>query len=192
MIHTAFDVMLANSWLKRRRMKMKKLIIINGTMGVGKTSVCKKLLEQLDHAVWLDGDWCWMMNPWDFSDENKEMVIKNITYLLNSYLANSSYEYVLFCWVIHEQAILDMLLERLHEHEYELYTISLLCNRKKLEENFIKDNRDLSGLAESCKRLTNYLSMDSHIIDITTMDIPNIVYSILQYLEVANNLRRIK
>lgn len=36
---------------------MKKLIIINGTMGVGKSTVCKQLLKILAPGVWLDGDW---------------------------------------------------------------------------------------------------------------------------------------
>ena len=54
---------------------MKKLIIINGTMGVGKSTVSKELNQRLKKSIWLDGDWCWMMNPWDFSEENKSMVL---------------------------------------------------------------------------------------------------------------------
>jgi len=41
----------------------KKLIIINGTMGVGKSTISKALYKNLENSVWLDGDWCWMMNP---------------------------------------------------------------------------------------------------------------------------------
>jgi len=42
---------------------LKKLVIINGTMGVGKSTICKELSKRLENSVWLDGDWCWMMNP---------------------------------------------------------------------------------------------------------------------------------
>ena len=38
---------------------MKKLYIIGGTMGVGKTTVCNILKKRLDMSVMLDGDWCW-------------------------------------------------------------------------------------------------------------------------------------
>jgi len=43
---------------------MKKFIVINGAMGVGKTAICKELNRRLMNSVWLDGDWCMMMNPW--------------------------------------------------------------------------------------------------------------------------------
>jgi adenylate kinase family enzyme len=55
-------------------MQKKKLILIGGTMGVGKTTLGQYLVEQrLDHAVFLDGDWCWYMHPWVFNDENKAL-----------------------------------------------------------------------------------------------------------------------
>lgn len=64
---------------------MKNLIIINGTMGVGKSTVCKELNKRLIRSVWLDGDWCWMMNPWVVNDENKKMVVQNINFLLRNF-----------------------------------------------------------------------------------------------------------
>ena len=42
---------------------MKKLILINGTMGAGKTTTCQELLKILQPSVFLDGDWCWKMHP---------------------------------------------------------------------------------------------------------------------------------
>lgn len=45
-------------------------------MGVGKTATSKELNKKLNNSVWLDGDWCWMMNPFTVNDENKNMVIK--------------------------------------------------------------------------------------------------------------------
>lgn len=43
---------------KQEEEKTKKLVIIKGTMGVWKTTVCKKLHQKLERTVWLDGDWC--------------------------------------------------------------------------------------------------------------------------------------
>ncbi|MCL2885137.1 MAG: AAA family ATPase, partial [Oscillospiraceae bacterium] len=34
---------------------MKRLIFVNGTMGVGKTAVCNELLSLLQPGVFLDG-----------------------------------------------------------------------------------------------------------------------------------------
>lgn len=50
---------------------MKKFVIVNGTMGVGKSTIVSKLYKELQHSVWLDGDWCWLMNPWVVTEENK-------------------------------------------------------------------------------------------------------------------------
>ncbi|MCK4716621.1 MAG: AAA family ATPase, partial [Candidatus Marinimicrobia bacterium] len=62
----------------------KKLIVINGTMGVGKSTISVALKNELENSVMLDGDWCWMMNPWNITEENKKMVEQNIIFLLNS------------------------------------------------------------------------------------------------------------
>ncbi len=37
---------------------MKKIIIINGPMGVGKTTIGKLLCNKLNKSAFLDGDWC--------------------------------------------------------------------------------------------------------------------------------------
>ncbi len=67
----------------------KKLIIINGVMGVGKTTICKVLYKKLNNSFWLDGDNCWMMNPFVVNEENKAMVLDNIVHVLNNFLKNS-------------------------------------------------------------------------------------------------------
>lgn len=66
-------------------MTVKRLIIINGTMGVGKTTVCRELLKALPQCAFLDGDWCWMMDPFIVNEETKKMVQDNIIHLLRSY-----------------------------------------------------------------------------------------------------------
>lgn len=41
----------------------KKLLVINGTMGSGKTEISKEIFQNLSNCAWLDGDWCWMITP---------------------------------------------------------------------------------------------------------------------------------
>lgn len=64
---------------------MKALYMIGGTMGVGKTTVCQQLKRDLQHSVFLDGDWCWDASPFQVTDETKAIVIDNICYLLNNF-----------------------------------------------------------------------------------------------------------
>ena len=91
---------------------MKKLYMIGGTMGVGKTSVSQCLKRELPNAVFLDGDWCWDADPFLVTEETKEMVIDNICYLLNHFIQCSAYENIIFCWVMHEQSIIDTSLNK--------------------------------------------------------------------------------
>ena len=70
---------------------MKRVILICGTMGVGKTRTCRELQKVLDKNVFLDGDWCWDADPFQVTEETKEMVMCNICYLLNSFLRCTAY-----------------------------------------------------------------------------------------------------
>lgn len=94
---------------------MKTLFLIGGPMGVGKTTAGQRLKYKLDRSVFLDGGWCWDAHPFQVTAETKEMVLQNICALLNNFLRCSAYENVIFCWVMHQQAILDAILARLSE-----------------------------------------------------------------------------
>ena len=50
---------------------MKTLYMIGGTMGVGKTTVCQQLKQDLPNSVFLDGDWCWDASPFQVTEETK-------------------------------------------------------------------------------------------------------------------------
>ncbi len=93
---------------------MKTLYLIGGTMGVGKTSVGQCMKQKLPNAVFLDGDWCWDADPFRITEETKEMVMDNICFLLNRFVRCSAYENIIFCWVMHEQSIIDMILNRVN------------------------------------------------------------------------------
>ena len=84
---------------------MKKLYLIGGTMGIGKTTVCQWLKLKLNNSVFLDGDWCWDANPFRVTEETKQMVMQNICFLLNQFIHCSVYYNIIFCWVMHEQSI---------------------------------------------------------------------------------------
>ncbi len=118
---------------------MKRLYLIGGTMGVGKTTVCQILKRKLRRAVFLDGDWCWDADPFQVNGETKAMVLDNICHVLNNFLHCSSYEHVIFCWVLHEQAIIDEILSRLDMAGCMVRTISLVCSREALIGRLQKD-----------------------------------------------------
>ena len=116
---------------------MKKLYLIGGTMGVGKTAVSQQLKKDLPNSVFLDGDWCWDANPFQVTEETKTMVTDNICYLLNNFLHCSAYENIIFCWVMHEQHIIDSIIENVDNSKVSIgNTVKIKYNlgRNKFEE----------------------------------------------------------
>ncbi|WP_459195857.1 AAA family ATPase [Wukongibacter baidiensis] len=162
---------------------MKKLIIINGTMGIGKSSTCKELNKRVDRSVWLDGDWCWMMNPWIVNEENKKMVEDNIVFLLKNFLANSNFEYVIFNWVIHREEIFKRILDRLENYKFQLYKITLSCSEKALIKRMKDDNRSSEAIEVSLQRLKAYEIMETIKIDTTNRTIQETVDKIIEIVD---------
>ena len=109
---------------------MKKIYLIGGTMGVGKTTICQHLKMDLDKSVFLDGDWFWDANPFQATDETKAMVVQNICYLLNNFIHCSAYENIIFCWVMHKQSIVDGIINKLDTENCDIKKISLIVDEK--------------------------------------------------------------
>ena len=118
---------------------MKNLYIVGGTMGVGKTSVCQQLKKILPNSVFLDGDWCWDADPFQVTDETKSMVTDNIRYLLNNFLHCTAYENIIFCWIMHQQSIIDSVIEKLDINNCDVKCISLIADEVNLRKRLIKD-----------------------------------------------------
>lgn len=148
---------------------MKTLYLIGGTMGVGKTAVGQQLKRDLPGSVFLDGDWCWDADPFQVTEETKVMVLDNICYLLNNFLHCSAYENVIFSWVMHEQGIIDTILDRLDTKGCAVKCISLTVSEQALRERLREDIR--SGLrapditARSIERLPLYTALNTVKVD---------------------------
>lgn len=149
---------------------MKNLIFINGTMGVGKTTISKELQKLLPNCIFLDGDWCWDMSPFIVTDETKKMVLDNISHLLNNFISCSEYKNIIFCWVMHEESILDDVLSRLNKDDCMLHKFSIVCSEQTLISRITKDInqgvRKNDVIERSVPRLKNYFQMDTQKIDV--------------------------
>ena len=151
------------------RNKMKKLYLIGGSMGVGKTAVSQQLKKDLPNSVFLDGDWCWDANPFQVTEETKTMVMNNICHLLNNFLRCSAYENIIFCWVMHEQHIIDSIIEKLDTENCEVKCISLMTNeatlRNRLESDVKSGIRTEDVIERSVARILKYQSLNTIKID---------------------------
>jgi broad-specificity NMP kinase len=161
---------------------MKKIYLIGGTMGVGKTTVCQHLKMKLSNSVFLDGDWCWDMHPFQVTEETKKMVLQNICFLLNQFIHCSVYENIIFCWVMHEQSIIDTILASIDKRNCEVKIVSLVCNeqtlRNRLEKDIDKGLRSEDVIARSISRIPYYESLNTIKIDTSSKNIVEIVFEI--------------
>ena len=164
---------------------MKTLYLIGGTMGVGKSTVARHLRDELPAAVMLDGDWCWNARPFTVNDETRTMVLDNICHVLGNFLRCSAYENIVFCWVMHEQAIIDEILTRLPltDTGCQIVSVSLMCTedelRARLERDIAAGVREGDVVERSVARLPLYPALSSELIDTTGRAPKEIVDAIL-------------
>lgn len=164
---------------------MKTLYLIGGPMGVGKTTVSRELLQALPRCGMLDGDWCWTMQPFIVTDETKAMVLDNITHTLANFIRCSEFDNIVFCWVMHQQQIIDDVLACLPLAGVRVVCISLTAQPEALTERICRDIsaglRDETAIARALAYLPLYDNVQSVKLDTTA----------LSAAEIAEQIRKI-
>ena len=118
---------------------MKTLLLLGGPMGVGKTAAARELNRLCPRSVLLDGDWCWMMNPFVVNDETKAMVLDNIAHLIGNFLSCSQIDLVILSWVLDRREIAGEILSRLEGLSFRPVRVSLVCREEELVRRLEKD-----------------------------------------------------
>ena len=77
-----------------------KVIILNGPMGVGKTTVGTAIAEKVPGTALIDGDWCMDLHPFVGSRETKKMAIDNILHMIANYQNCSVCKTVVLVWLM--------------------------------------------------------------------------------------------
>ena len=140
-------------------------------MGIGKSTICNQLKQDLDHSVFLDGDWCWNMDPFIVNQDTKNMVLDNITHCLNNFIHTPGIENIIFCWVMHKQDIIDKIIQKLDTEGVDIHLISLICEKEELIKRMLIDRRDNQTIRKSLQYLELYKDLDTQKIDVTTLDV---------------------
>ena len=152
---------------------MKKVYLIGGSMGVGKTTTSQILKEKLNNAVFLDGDWCWDADPFQVTEETKRMVMENIRFLLNQFIHCPAYDNVIFCWVMHEQSIIDDIISGLDLTECTIRCVSLVCTQEALTVRLSKDIKNGTRNEDIIERSIPRIPLFNHI-NYTKVDVSDI------------------
>jgi len=123
-----------------------------------------------------------MMNPWEFSEQNKRMVERNISFMLNSFLENDSFEYVILSWVLHSQNLIDTVLDSLNLEDVDIHTYSLVCDETVLEDRMINGGREKGQIESSIERMKLYKHLNTHNLDISKLTPEEVVMRIVEVI----------
>ncbi len=110
------------------------------------------------------------------------MVESNIVYLLRNYLSNSTFDYIIFNWVLHREEIMQRLLNSISDFEFRLTPITLTCSAEALRERMLLDHRTDDQIETSCYRQRLYEEMETYKIDTTKMNVDETIMEIMEQI----------
>lgn len=163
---------------------MKKVILVGGAMGVGKSTVCEIIKQACPRCVLLDADNLWNMHPFTVTEETKGMVMDNIRHCLLNFLHCTAIDTIVFCWVMHQQEIIDEIISFFPKEITEVYRFSLVCSPEALRRRLKKDIdcgiRQPDVTERSLRYLPLYAELDTVAIDVSDIDAKEAAYEIVR------------
>lgn len=143
---------------------MKKIIVILGPNGVGKSTTAKAFLDQNTRCAFVDADWCRTMNPFLLTPATQKTVTENIYCLFKNYLLCEEIDQIVFPYGFHgeRKEIFDTAVSKLREDGivFQIVTIVLKCdlqeNRKRCERDGRDEERTERGIKNTFHFYDNY------------------------------------
>ncbi len=139
---------------------MKKLIVILGSNGVGKSTTAKAFLDKYTGCAYVDADWCRAINPFPFTPSTKKAVTENIYCILKNYLLCEDIDKIVFPYGFHgeRKEIFDTVICKLKEDriEFELLPIVLKCSMQENIKRCERDGRETGRIERGLKNTFHY------------------------------------
>jgi len=118
------------------------IIIINGSLGVGKTSISEELLWKFDKTVMLDGDALGNVNPFDIYDQNRIQHLYKTIELLVKFHKDSGFDNIIINYVFESSESLNQLIEMITPIDRNIFSFWITCEEEIQRDRIIKRNRD--------------------------------------------------
>jgi len=118
---------------------VKNFIAINGSMGVGKTSVGKRVCDMLGRSAFIDGDWCLDIHPFIGNRETKDMAMDNILHMSRNYYNCGECDSVVLSWIMSENTV-NKIFSGLSDIKFKMHNIVLTCSEGALTDRWKKDS----------------------------------------------------
>ncbi len=107
------------------------IIIINGSVGVGKSSVAEELHLKFEKSIHLDGDHIGNVHPFEIYDERRVDHLYRTLELLVGFHQKNGYSNFVINYVFESPNSLTALLERLNPLDPSIHTYWLTCEEEE-------------------------------------------------------------
>lgn len=166
---------------------MKKLILICGPNGVGKSTASKALHGSLSKSAYIDSEYCCSINPFELNPDTIQLFKANISALMINSFQSACIQTVIFPYGFHgpREGIFQSVLDDLKKLDiiYEFHPIILHC---ELDENIRRmrnDNRSEERIQRAIKNTRHlYDRYDYPKIDTTNRSVAETVNQILEMI----------
>ena len=144
-----------------------KIIVINGPMGVGKTTVGRFISDRNPGTAFIDGDWCMDIHPFVGSTETKAMAVDNILHMIGNYQKCSVCSMVVLVWLMDDAWVCRRIADGLSALQAEVKNVTLICDRENLIRRWKSDRtcewRTDEWLKVSLNSLPRFAAMENPI-----------------------------
>ena len=160
-----------------------KVIVLNGPMGVGKTTVGKYIADHHPGTAFIDGDWCLDIHPFVGNQETKAMAVDNILHMIGNYQKCSVCSMVVLVWLMDEPWVIRKIMEGLSALQAEAKKVTLVCSRESLIQRWKDDHncewRTDEWLNVSLKSLAGFASIDDTL-DTSGLSVEQVAELVMQ------------
>lgn len=134
---------------------MKKLVVLIGPIGVGKSTTAENFMQQHTKCAYIDADACRAINSFPLTLATKKVVIEKIYCLFKNYLLCIDIEIIVFPYSFHgeRKEIFDTVIKRLIDDgiTFEMITIVLKCSLDENIKRALTDGRDKERIEREIK-----------------------------------------
>lgn len=165
---------------------MKKLLFICGPNGVGKTTVCRYMLENMPGTAYVDSDACRLMNPFVLDDVTIPVIAQNISDMIRNYLRCDYVDTVIFSYGFHgrRKEVFERVLQLIQSEPYCFRPVLLLCGEEENIRRMQQDGRDPGRIQRGieCSR-SAFDGVDYPSVDVTHLSVAETAKAILQKIQ---------
>jgi gluconate kinase len=147
---------------------MRRLLLLGGPPGVGKTTVAPLLADQLAPCAWVDGDDLSRMSPVGITDRARRMVESNIVHVLQEFLA-ADYEHVFLCWVLHRRDLIERLVHAVGVQPDDVEVVHLVATPDTIRSRLANRSSPFAAIDVALDRVAQIQRLPYAKVDTSTL-----------------------